>query len=49
MSLALTMPENLKPYAHRLADAYVVSCISFKQRDILLIQPNSPAQVIAQS
>ena len=46
VSLTLTLPENLKQYAYRLTDAYVISRVSFKQRDTLVIQPQSPAQVL---
>jgi hypothetical protein len=47
VSLTFTMPEKLKQYAYRLTDAYVVSRVSFKQRDTLVIQPQSPAQILA--
>ena len=46
VSLTLTLPENLKQYAYRLTDTYVISRVSFKQRDTLVIQPQSPAQVL---
>ncbi len=46
VSLTLTLPENLKQYAYRLTDAYVISRVSFKQKDTLLIQPQSPAEMV---
>ena len=46
VSLAFTLPEKLATYAYRLTDAYVISRVSFKQRDTLVIQPQSPAQIL---
>ncbi|NCB05390.1 MAG: hypothetical protein EOM69_07700 [Clostridia bacterium] len=46
VSLVLTLPENLAPYAYRLTDAYVISRVSFKQKDNLVIQPQTSAQTV---
>lgn len=47
LGLTVTLPEGKEAYAYRLTDAYVVSRVSFKQKESIAIEPESPAQLLA--
>ena len=46
VSLTLTLPESVAPYAYRLTDDYVNSRVSFRMKDTLVIVPQQSAQVL---
>lgn len=46
LGVELTLPEQLAPYAYRLTDEYVISRLSLKRKDTLVITPDARAQCI---
>jgi len=46
LGVSLTLPEEESIYAYRLTDAYVISRVSFKQRESVSIEPEAQAQLL---
>jgi hypothetical protein len=46
LGVSLTLPEDKAPYAYRLTDAYVVSRVSFRRKEMITIEPQGAAQVL---
>ena len=46
LGVTLTLPDEQTPYAYRLTDAYIVSRVSFRAKDLLTIEPDQSAQLL---
>ncbi len=46
LGVVLTLPEDTAQYAYRLTDDYVVSRVSFRKKDMLVITPEAQSQLL---
>ncbi len=46
LSLTITLPEEDAPYAYRLTDAYVISRVSIRAKESVVIEPAACAQLL---
>jgi hypothetical protein len=46
LGIDLTLPEELAPYVYRLTDDFIVSRVSFRRKDTVVIAPEAQAQCI---
>lgn len=46
LGIDLTLPEELAPYVYRLTDDFIISRVSFRRKDAVVVAPEAQAQCI---